>query len=147
MEGTQHKQLLDDTSVLKRNPECLRLPRGRSGKESHLPMQEIQETWVQSLSQEDPLAEEMATSSGILTWETPRTEKSGRLQLQGGLQEPDTTENACMHTYTVWACMLGKVLFGQNIYVISETVRGASPTGVLGVHRAVQACPLHGCSL
>lgn len=28
--------------------------------------------------------------------------------------------------------MLGKVLFGQNIYVISETVRGASPTGVLG---------------
>ena len=95
-------------------------------------MQEVQETWVQSLSQEDPLAEEMATSSGILTWETPRTEKSGRLQLQGGLQEPDTTENACMHTYTVWACMLGKVLFGQNIYVISETVRGASPTGVLG---------------
>ena len=33
VEGTQHKQLLNDTSVLKGNSECLRLPRGRSGKE------------------------------------------------------------------------------------------------------------------
>ena len=31
-----------------------------------LPMQEIQETQVRSLGQEDPLEEEMATHSGIL---------------------------------------------------------------------------------
>ena len=74
----------------------------------------------------------MATHSGILTWEIPRTEESGRLQLQRGLQEPDTAENACMHTRTVWACMLEKVSFGQNIYLISETVRGASSMGILG---------------
>ena len=32
-------------------------------------MQETQETWVQSLGQEDPLEKEMATHSSILAWE------------------------------------------------------------------------------
>ena len=36
-------------------------------------MQEMQETWVQSLGQEDPLEEEMATHSSILAWEIPWT--------------------------------------------------------------------------
>ena len=34
-------------------------------------MQETQETWVQSLGQEDPLEKEMATHSSILAWENP----------------------------------------------------------------------------
>ena len=34
-------------------------------------MQEPQETWVQSLGQEDPLEKEMATHSSILAWENP----------------------------------------------------------------------------
>ena len=34
-------------------------------------MQEIQETWVLSMCQEDPLEEEMATHSSILPWEIP----------------------------------------------------------------------------
>ena len=38
-------------------------------------MQEMQETWVQSLDQEDPLEEEMETHSNILAWEIPWTEK------------------------------------------------------------------------
>ena len=36
-------------------------------------MQEMQETWVQSLGQEDPLEVDMATHSGILAWKTPWT--------------------------------------------------------------------------
>ena len=40
----------------------------------------IQETWVQSLGQEDPLEKEMATHSSILAWRIPWTEESGRLQ-------------------------------------------------------------------
>ena len=32
--------------------------------------------WVQSLGQEDPLEEVMATSSSILAWEIPWTESS-----------------------------------------------------------------------
>ena len=34
-------------------------------------MQEMQEMWVQSLGQEDPLEEEMATYSSILAWKNP----------------------------------------------------------------------------
>ena len=40
----------------------------------------MQEMWVQSLGQEDPLEKEMATHSGILAWEIPWTEKLGVLQ-------------------------------------------------------------------
>ena len=39
----------------------------------------IQETWVQSLGQEDPLEKEVATHSSILTWEIPWTEDPGGL--------------------------------------------------------------------
>ena len=43
----------------------------------------MQETWVQSLGQEDPLEEEMATHSSILAWKIPWTEEPGRLQSEG----------------------------------------------------------------
>ena len=46
----------------------------------HLPMQKMQETRVQSLSQKDPLEEETATHSSILAWEIPWTEELGGLQ-------------------------------------------------------------------
>ena len=39
-----------------------------------------QEMWVRFLSWEDPLEKEMATHSGILTWEIPWTEEPGGLQ-------------------------------------------------------------------
>ena len=41
------------------------------------------ETQVQSLGQEDPLEEGMATYSSILAWRIPWTEESGRLQFRG----------------------------------------------------------------
>ena len=50
---------------------------------THLPMQEKQETQVQSLSWEDPLEEGMATHSGILAWRIPWTEELGGLQSTG----------------------------------------------------------------
>ena len=40
----------------------------------------MQETWVRSLVQEDPLEKEMATHSSILAWEIPWTEEPGGLQ-------------------------------------------------------------------
>ena len=40
----------------------------------------MQETWVQSLGQEDPLEKGTATRFRILAWRTPRTEEPGRLQ-------------------------------------------------------------------
>ena len=46
-------------------------------------MLETQETWVQSLSQEDPLEKEMATHTSILAWEIPGAEEPGGLQSMG----------------------------------------------------------------
>ena len=43
----------------------------------------MQETWVGSLDQEDPLEEEMTTHSSILAWEIPWTEEPGGLQSMG----------------------------------------------------------------
>ena len=40
----------------------------------------MQESWVWSLGQEDPLEEEMATYSNILAWEVPQTEEPGQIQ-------------------------------------------------------------------
>jgi len=39
----------------------------------------MQEIWVQSLGQEDPLEKEMATHSSTLAWEIPMTEEAGGL--------------------------------------------------------------------
>ena len=43
----------------------------------------IQETWVRSPGQEDPLEKEMATHSTTLAWKTPWMEEPGRLQYMG----------------------------------------------------------------
>ena len=40
----------------------------------------VQETWVRSLGWEDPLEQEIATHSKILTWRIPRTEEPVGLQ-------------------------------------------------------------------
>ena len=43
----------------------------------------MQETWVPSLDQKDPLEKGMATHSSILAWKIPWTEELGRLQSMG----------------------------------------------------------------
>ena len=43
----------------------------------------MQETWVQSLGQEDPLEMGMVTHSSILAWRISWTEESGGLQSMG----------------------------------------------------------------
>ena len=46
-------------------------------------MTAMQETWVRSLGQEDPLEKETATHSSVLAWEIPQPEEPGRLQFMG----------------------------------------------------------------
>ena len=53
-------------------------------------MQELQETRVQSLGEEDPLEKEMATHSSTLACRIPWAEEPGGLQSTGS-QESDTT--------------------------------------------------------
>ena len=49
----------------------------------------MQENWVQSLGQEDPLEKGMTTQSSILAWRIPRTEEPGGL-LSMGSQKSQT---------------------------------------------------------
>ena len=51
----------------------------------------VQETWAQSLGQEDPLEKEIAAYCSILAWRIPWTEKPGGLQFMGR-KESDMTE-------------------------------------------------------
>ena len=61
-------------------------------------MQEMQETPVRSLGQEDPLEEGMATHSSILAWRIPWTEEPGGLWYIGSQRvRHDWSE----HAYTV----------------------------------------------
>ena len=53
------------------------------------------ETWVQFLSQEDPLEKEMATHSSILAWGIPWTKEPGRLQSMG---------SQSLGGYNPWSC-------------------------------------------
>ena len=102
-----------------------------------------QETWVQSLDQEDPLEKGMATHSSILAWRILWTEESGRLQsvglqsqtqlsnftfslatLQGGLSWPLTNPPRGLRTHL-------------SVYDVNlEQGRGAEGRGapVLGLH-------------
>ena len=56
--------------------EAWDFPRG-SGVKNPPAMQELQEMKFQSLGQEDPLEEAMATHSSILAWRIPWTEEPG----------------------------------------------------------------------
>ena len=48
-----------------------------------LPVQEMQETWVQSLGQEDSLEKEVVIHSSILAWRIPWTEEPGGVESMG----------------------------------------------------------------
>ena len=49
------------------------------------------QTWIQSLGQEDLLKKGMATHSGILAWEIPRTEGARCVTVHGVAKESDMT--------------------------------------------------------
>ena len=55
-------------------------------------MPAVQEAWVQSLGQEDPLYKEMPTHSRILAWEIPWSGEPGVFAtVHGVAKESDTT--------------------------------------------------------
>ena len=56
----------------------------------------MQEMWVQSQVQEDPLEKEIATHSSIVAWEIPWTEEPGGLQSMVS-QGLDMTERLNCH--------------------------------------------------
>ena len=90
------------------------------------PSQELQETWVWSLGQENPLEEGMATHSSTLAWKIPQTEEPGGLQSTGLQRVPHNWSHLahthCPHNYStipvVWApaeAALSGTLFKRQI--------------------------------
>ena len=58
---------------------ALRFPRGSVVK-NQAAVQELQQTWIPSLGQEDHLEEGIATHSSFLAWRIPWTEEPGGLR-------------------------------------------------------------------
>ena len=69
-----------------------------SGKEFCMRMQETQETRIESVGQEDPPEEKMATNSSILAREIPWTEEPGRL-LHGVAKSRTSLSHWVQHTH------------------------------------------------
>ena len=82
-------------------------------------MPETQETWVQSLGQEDPLEEDVAAHSSVLAWEIPQTAEPGGLQPIGSQRE-DTTE----HTHSSY-----KGCNAQHMTVVNTAVSYTAKLG------------------
>ena len=55
----------------------------KKNKKTCLPMQDMKETWFQSLDWENPLEKGMATHSSVLAWRIPWTEEPGVLESIG----------------------------------------------------------------
>ena len=80
----------------------------------------MQETWVQSLSQEDPLEKGMATHYSILGWRIPWTEEPGRLQpMQSQRVSHSVASDSLQLTYTSLLAQLVK-----NLPAMQETLAG-----------------------
>ena len=72
----------------------------------------MQETWVRSLGQEDPLEKEMATHSSTLAWKILWTEKPGRLQSMGSQR--------VRHDWATSQCRRRRLLILVFIWIISN---------------------------
>ena len=97
----------------------------------------MQETWVQSLSQEDPLEKEMATHSSTLTWKIP-------CNLIGyspwGCKEWDTTEQLHFH-FEIWASLVAQMV--KSLPAMRETqVRSLSWEDLLEKETATHSSTL-----
>ena len=76
----------------------------------------MQETWVQYMSREDPLKEEMTTHSSILAWEIPWSEEPGGLQSMGSQRVRYDWGTDHHNATTRWADNLGT----DSLYPIRE---------------------------
>ena len=92
----------------------------------------MQEIWVQSLSQEDPLEEEMATHSSILTWRIPRTEEPGGLQSVGSQSRIWLSEHTHAQQMLVsWSSKAGTDLTLESLSIHHWSLAGVKKKRIL----------------
>ena len=80
----------------------------------------MQETWVQSLSREDPLDKEMATHSSILAWKIPWTEEPGGLYSLGSQKVRHDGDWARTHASIAVQSLSGVRLFAAPWTVVAQ---------------------------
>ena len=90
-------------------------------------MQDLQETQVQPLGQEDPLEEGMATHSGTLAWRIAWTEQPGGLYIVHKVTKNQTQLNGL----STHACMILEISVGGTSLVV-QWLRLCSQCRVLG---------------
>ena len=79
----------------------------------------VQETWVWSLGQEDPLEKRMATWYSILAWRIPWTEEPGRLQSMGSQRAGhDWATNTYFYLLIVTFIFIEISFIMKNLYVL-----------------------------
>ena len=78
----------------------------------------MQESWVRSLGQENPLEKGMAAHSSILVWRIPWTEEPGKLQSMGS-QESDTTEQLTHRTFLGVSSPFGSIM-GNSLKTLTR---------------------------
>ena len=61
-------------------------------------LSEVQETWVQSLGQEDPLEKGMATHSSILAWRIPMDRGAWQPTVHGVTKSQTQLRNRAQHS-------------------------------------------------
>ena len=71
----------------------------------------MQETWVWSLVQEDPLEKEMAAHSSIFAWKIPRTKEPDRLTSMGLQRARHNLATEQHHQHPMAGTSLGGFLF------------------------------------
>ena len=75
----------------------------------------MQETWVRSLSQEDPLEKEKATDSSILAWEIPWTQEPW------SHKESDTTKRLTLSSILAWEIPMDRGAWWSTVHGIAKS--------------------------
>ena len=89
----------------------------------------VQETWVWSLGQEDPLEKEMATHCNILAWKIPWTEEPGRLQSTGSRRvRRDWAQHSTRYRSSL--LFICKLNLESHFYTVFPVFRISLPLGL-----------------
>ena len=82
----------------------------------------VQETWVRSLGQENPLEKGRAPHSSILAWRIPCIEEPGRLQSMGSQR---VRHNGATNTFTFPSSFIRRRKFwGWLVVKVAKSING-----------------------
>ena len=94
------------------------LPKWLGGKSICLAMQASQDTWVQSVGQEDSLEKEMTAPSSVLAWKIPWAEEPGDVQSMR-LNDLATDHGHQSLLQKIAICLFQKFVF--NCYLVNNS--------------------------